>query len=212
MARQPQQARSRATLDRVLVASEELFAERGDIGFTLPEVARRAGLSVGTLYRRFANREELLMAVFDRVRAHEDQTRLALWAEVDWAGMSIREMTDRLVNDIALLLREREDLMRAIMARRLSVADDDPVFQNGLQDVVRGAGQFRAAIFASGRVITHADPVAATEFAYRMVVAAAHRWAAREIEVMAPEPMSWESMLDGLSEVVARYLFGTRDD
>lgn len=212
MARQPQQARSRATLDRVLSAAEELFAERGEIGFTIPEVARRAGVSVGTLYRRFAVKEDLLMAVFDRVRAAEDETRLTPWDSVDWAALGTREVTDRLVHDVSLLLREREQLMRAIMARRLAVTDEDPVFQHGLQDVIRGAEQFARAIHASGRQVTHAEPEAAIEFAYRLVVATAHRWAAREIEVMAPAPMSWEAMLPNLSETIARYLFGERPD
>lgn len=210
MARQPQQARSRATLDRVLGAAEELFAERGEIGFTIPEVARRAGVSVGTLYRRFATKEDLLMAVFDRVRGAEDETRLSPWQSVDWAALSVRAMTDRLVTDIAQLLREREPLMRAIMARRLTVSDDDAVFQHGLQDVVRGAAQFESAVRASGREVTHSDPQEAIEFAYRLIVATAHRWAAREIEVMAPRPMDWETMLERLSETVARYLFGER--
>ncbi len=98
--------------------------------------------------------------------------------------------------------------MRAIMARRLVVSDDDPVFQHGLQDVIRGAARFERAIRTSGREVTHSDPQAAVEFAYRLIVATAHRWAAREIEVMAPEPMSWEAMLANLSETVARYLFG----
>ena len=207
MARQPQQARSRATQERVLFAAEELFAERGEIGFTLPEVARRADVSVGTVYRRFADREELLMAVFDRVRGQEDETFLSRWVEVDWSGMSVREMTDRLVRDISMLLRERERLMRAIMARRLTVSDDDPVFQHGLRDVVRGAERFSSAVLASNRQVMHADPRAAIDFAYRLILATSHRWAAREIEVLAPEPMGWESMLEHLSEVVARYLF-----
>jgi AcrR family transcriptional regulator len=208
MAHQPQQARSRATLDRVIGAAETLFAERGEIGFTLPEVARRADVTVGTVYRRFDSKEELLMAVFDRVRGDEDETRLSPWEAVDWPAMSIPQIAHRLVLDISLLLREREALMRAIMARRLTVGDDDPVFQHGLQDVVRGAAQFERAILATGQTVTHADPHLAIEFAYRLIVSTSHRWAAREIEVMAPEPMSWEAMLENLADVVARYLFG----
>ena len=209
MANQPQQARSRATLERVLDAAESLFAERGEIGFNLPEVARRANVSVGTLYRRFAAKEDLLMAIFDRVRGQEDEARLSPWESVDWSAMPAREMTRRLATDISVILRERENLMRAIMARRLMVADDDPVVQHGLQDVIRGAAQFERAILASGRVVTHENTRAAIEFSYRLIVSASHRWAAHEIEVLAPEPMSWDAMLDDMSEVIARYLFAT---
>jgi AcrR family transcriptional regulator len=49
-------------LERVLQAAQELFAARGG-EVTMEEVARRAGVGVGTVYRRFANKEELFAAV-----------------------------------------------------------------------------------------------------------------------------------------------------
>lgn len=44
---------------RLLQAARELFAERG-LGVTLDDIARHAGLGVGTAYRNFANRDVLL--------------------------------------------------------------------------------------------------------------------------------------------------------
>lgn len=200
------QTRSRATVEKVLNAAEELFAERGEAGFTLPEVARRAGVSVGSIYRRFSSREDLLIAVFDRLRSHEEEAALSAWATTDWAVMTPRAMMDCLVWDVSQLLRDREQLMRAIMARRLTVGDDQ-VFEHGLQDVIRDAALFEEAVIASGHRVKNADPHAAVEFAYRLIVSTSHRWAAREIEVMAPTPMSWEQMLEHLTEAVTRYLF-----
>jgi AcrR family transcriptional regulator len=49
-------------LERVLQAAQELFAARGG-EVTMEEVARRAGVGVGTVYRRFANKEQLFAAV-----------------------------------------------------------------------------------------------------------------------------------------------------
>lgn len=49
-------------LERVLRAAHELFAERG-ADMTMEEVARHAGVGVGTIYRRFSSKEELLAAV-----------------------------------------------------------------------------------------------------------------------------------------------------
>lgn len=46
---------------RILVAAEELFLERG-AGVSLEEVAKRAKVGIGTLYRRFPTREALLAA------------------------------------------------------------------------------------------------------------------------------------------------------
>ena len=47
---------------RLLAAAREVFAEHGT-GATLHDVARHAGVGVGTAYRRFANKRELLDAV-----------------------------------------------------------------------------------------------------------------------------------------------------
>ncbi|MFI2104590.1 TetR/AcrR family transcriptional regulator [Isoptericola sp. NPDC019693] len=49
---------------RLIAAARELFAARG-IDVTLDDVARHAGVGVGTVYRRFANRAELVEAVLD---------------------------------------------------------------------------------------------------------------------------------------------------
>ena len=47
---------------RILDAAAELFAERG-LHVSLDEVAERAGVGVGTVYRRFADREALVDAL-----------------------------------------------------------------------------------------------------------------------------------------------------
>lgn len=47
--------------DLILAAAEALFLEKG-AGVALEEVAKRAGVGIGTLYRRFPTRESLLAA------------------------------------------------------------------------------------------------------------------------------------------------------
>ncbi len=53
---------ARQNLERVLAAAQALFAERGG-EVTMEEVARRAGVGVGTVYRRFPSKEHLFAAV-----------------------------------------------------------------------------------------------------------------------------------------------------
>ncbi|NMO00513.1 TetR/AcrR family transcriptional regulator [Gordonia sp. TBRC 11910] len=57
--------RADAARNRALIidAARELFAQRG-LEVTLDDVAAHAGVGVGTVYRRFANREELIEGVF----------------------------------------------------------------------------------------------------------------------------------------------------
>src|SRR4051795_154933 len=49
---------------RLLAAASELFAEHG-LAVTLNDIAHRAGVGVGTAYRRFANKEEVIDAYFE---------------------------------------------------------------------------------------------------------------------------------------------------
>ena len=51
--------------ERLLAAASELFAERG-LDVTLNDIAHRAGVGVGTAYRRFTNKEEVIDALFEQ--------------------------------------------------------------------------------------------------------------------------------------------------
>ncbi|MCA9596966.1 MAG: TetR/AcrR family transcriptional regulator [Myxococcales bacterium] len=52
--------------DALLDAALELFAERGFHGTAVPEVAERAGVAAGTLYRYFDSKEALVNALYQR--------------------------------------------------------------------------------------------------------------------------------------------------
>ncbi len=49
-----------STVDRLVAAAAEVFAERGYDGAGVAEIARRAGLTTGAIYRRFSGKAELL--------------------------------------------------------------------------------------------------------------------------------------------------------
>ncbi len=59
----PKRADARRNYDKVVAAAREAFAERGD-ATSLEEIARRAEVGIGTLYRNFPNRQALLEAVY----------------------------------------------------------------------------------------------------------------------------------------------------
>ena len=72
---------------RLLAAAGELFAARG-LGVGLEEIARHAGVGVGTAYRRFRDKEALIEALFeDRIAGVEALARSALLEEDPWDGL-----------------------------------------------------------------------------------------------------------------------------
>ena len=62
----PRQARSRATVERILSAGVEVLRQDGFANFSTNAVAREAEVSPGTLYQYFTDRESILDLVIDR--------------------------------------------------------------------------------------------------------------------------------------------------
>jgi AcrR family transcriptional regulator len=83
--------------DAIVAAAREVYCDHG-LEAPLEEIARRAGVGIGTLYRHFPSRVELLDAVLaDTVQAHVDAAEQALAADDPWDGfVSYLEATCRL--------------------------------------------------------------------------------------------------------------------
>jgi AcrR family transcriptional regulator len=115
----PKRADARRNYDKVLTAAREAFAEGGE-SMALEEIARRAGVGIGTLYRHFPNRQALLEAVY--VNEVEEVCRSA--AELDGADPweELNGWFERLMGYLAT--------KRALAGELLNYLDRDaPLFQ-----------------------------------------------------------------------------------
>ena len=191
----------------MLTAALEVFTESGEAGFSVPAVSRRAGVSVGTVYRRFATKEDLLIAALGRWGVHEDATVMAGWDAKDWASIEPRAMIAELIRGLSRPWREEAPLMRAWMLRRLRIPRNDPVF-NSNKITNRQATAYRVAVLHHREAICHPEPELAIEFSWRIITAACGRWTAQTIETQYPQPMCWPTMMSNLTDLVTIYLFG----
>ncbi|GAA3346058.1 TetR/AcrR family transcriptional regulator [Amorphoplanes nipponensis] len=134
--------------ERILDAAEEVFARHGAAAST-EEVARRAGVAIGTVFRHFPAKDDLLTAILKRLLArlaedaaalggadglHTFFTRLVARAAarrtvVGLAGVDVPEAVGRLGDAVGELLRQaqaagtvRRDVQRPeVMALLVSV-------------------------------------------------------------------------------------------
>ncbi len=75
-AQRPLRADAQRNYQRLVTAASAAFAEHGADDASLEEIARRAGVGIGTLYRHFPNRQALLEAVYrDQVDVLSDRAR-----------------------------------------------------------------------------------------------------------------------------------------
>ena len=77
----PRRADAERNCEKILTVARDAFTCDEDV--SMAEVARRAGVGMGTLYRNFANRQELLEALFthevDIVCQAAEATELSAW-------------------------------------------------------------------------------------------------------------------------------------
>src|SRR5262245_52034878 len=102
---------------RILEAATEVFNERG-LDVSLDEIARHAGGGVGTVYRRFRTKEELVDALFmTRLSTVAAIAEQALKAPDPWAGLVsfMERMAETMAGDLGL----RQILMFATYGRDL---------------------------------------------------------------------------------------------
>jgi AcrR family transcriptional regulator len=116
----PKRADARRNYDKVVAAAREAFAEGGE-STALEEIARRAGVGIGTLYRHFPNRQALLEAVY--VEEVEEVCRSA--AEFETGGDPWESLNGWFDGVIAYLATKR-----ALAHELLNYLDlDAPLFQ-----------------------------------------------------------------------------------
>ena len=97
MRRTPQQARSQQRVDLILDVAADIFAEVGYESATTNAIAERAGVSIGSLYRYFPDKDAILHALSNR---YYEQVR-ALFDEVftkDVVYLPLPVLLDRLID------------------------------------------------------------------------------------------------------------------
>jgi AcrR family transcriptional regulator len=111
----PLRADAERNRQRILAAAREAVAEEGlDVG--VETIARRAGVGMGTLYRRFPTKQELLDAIAeDRVAQVQAAVDAGLAEDDPWTGLTLtmRALTRAWVEDRSFL-----DAMGSQLAQR----------------------------------------------------------------------------------------------
>ncbi len=110
--KQPKQARSRATYEAIVEATAQVLIRDTYARLTTSAVAQKAGVSVGSLYQYFPNKQALIVAVLER----EADTLLAIMTE-SLALVEGRDLVTVIRTVIGALIRakaERRDLVRVL--------------------------------------------------------------------------------------------------
>lgn len=191
--RTARQSRSRATVEVILEAGARILSQSGWAGLTTNAVAARAGVSVGSLYEYFADKQAIVDALLDR---HLDEAELALARAAAGADGHAGP----------------QDIAVALVAGYAAVHAGDPGLHRALSSQVPiGPSQLarlkaikgRAVALVAGALEGH---VADAPTVGRVLVDAAdtltHHWIAEE----AAEPHRLAALLDSLAAMLAAFV------
>ncbi len=121
--KRPRQARSRATVDAILAATAQVLVADGYDRTSTNRVAERAGVSVGSLYQYFPNKEALVGELVDRFSKH---------------------ITELVVGQLAELSEEPpERVTRALVSAMVRVKREDPRLARVLREQIPRVGRMQ---------------------------------------------------------------------
>lgn len=165
----PKQARSKATLHRLLDAAESLIEETGSADVSIPEIVRRARSSVGGFYARFRDKNELLRALEERF-FREQRARLERLTRPEaWGAASVPEIVRGCMAELVGVFRSRRTLIRAFVARAIH----DVEFRGEAQRFEREvADRVSALLLSRPGAIGHPRPALGVPIAVAMVFGA----------------------------------------
>ena len=108
MRKRPQQQRSRQMVDTLIEATARTIAHHGLDGTTTPLIAEAAGVSVGSLYQYFEDKDALIAALLDKL-AH-DVTQLLNRSIHPEAAMALEDMVRLSIRVTLNLMHNNEGL------------------------------------------------------------------------------------------------------
>ncbi|HEY7111551.1 MAG TPA: TetR/AcrR family transcriptional regulator [Thermoanaerobaculia bacterium] len=156
-ARPAKQERSRKTLERLLDAAEAVFGERGADGATVPAIARRSGLSVGVVYRRFPDKDALLRGVYERFFARSREANRAALDPARWRDRTAAQILHAVVPGMVTGYRQNRRLLGSLLL--YAERHPDPGFRRRADRLSREAFDGIAALLLARRgEIRHPDP------------------------------------------------------
>jgi len=198
--RKPVQHRSRATRAALLRAAAQLLGRRGSAEVTTNEIARRAGVSIGSLYEYFRDKDAIVQALVDEHLAAAEQ----LFAErarelaADAASRPLGELLAALV-EAMLRFHADDPRVHRVLASEAARSRATRARVSALED---GAAQVLAALFATHPEAKIARPALAARVVVQTVDALTHRW------ILAPsgEPVALALLADELTRMLKGYV------
>ena len=148
MRKQPQQQRAKIIVEHVLQAAQQCIAQEGLIYLTTPKIAERAGVSVGSIYQYFENKEQIVEELLLR---KSEQLGIAL-------KQAVVEQGDQEIHDIIpLTIQFGFDMLKADQGFLIEILKHWHVYSHSGASQVLEKHFFEVGMYLFNRYYRHWD-------------------------------------------------------
>jgi len=196
---EPQQERSRESLQKLLRAATEVLGQHGVEGATIPRIARHAGLTPGSVYRRFHDKEALLESAILGILERQDENLRALTPEMA-REIPLRVFAEQIINSFVVGYRARAPLIRA-MRQFVHSRTGTPFYKKAVRLEIRTYERLLDLFMTQRERINHPDPRIAISTGLMMVVSTVF-----ELVVTHAQLAAWKGLLPKDDQALKREL------
>jgi len=203
--RTPKQSRSRRTRQRTLEAAASCFEELGYDETTTAEIAKRAGIAVGSVYDYFTDKRAILLEVLhDTVEVVADIVIQGLAPSEEWREGEPTEAVRSLVHQVFHARRVNPGMQRILWERFFK----DPEFRAAtmaIEERVQGAIVMTLKeLKAAGRL--RVDDVNTAAYVIQLSI----EWVSSRL-ILGNEGVETDTAADTAADMVCRFLFKDYD-
>jgi len=196
--KKPVQERSKKTVEIILDAAAQVFAEKGFSGGTTNHIAERAGVSIGSLYQYFPNKNSILLGLMERhladgLRHMERLTGKASEGKPDPRQL-LRELIEILISEQLIDPRLHKVLLEATLR-------SPEVLQRGREFLEDMAQMVSGLLFAIPNTRVPQKKLAARLTTITGFLLT--HW----FVLYGSEEIDQESFVDEMTDLLTRYLF-----
>jgi AcrR family transcriptional regulator len=112
--RQPKQKRSITTKEKILDTAYRLFCEKGYYRTTTNEIARIAGVSIGSLYSYFKDKDTIFLEILDRYHESFMAVHEKLAEDMDYSNLNMHKWLRQFIEGMIQIHEVSKELNQEI--------------------------------------------------------------------------------------------------
>ena len=195
--KKPIQKRSRETVEAIFDAAAQILSEKGYAQTTTDRIAEKAGISIGSLYQYFPNKDSIMLGIIER----HIQEMNAFVEEMISAIQSSGIITRQMINNFAKLMIEHHDKEPELHRVLFEESPQPQSIKAAINKAEKRAANGLTEVFKKSSEGNKKNPELSIRIAVRTIEALTH-WYVLEANDDIPE----DDFIDELAEMINGYL------